>query len=145
MKRKRMEILMVLGFLFLSFYGFYAAVNLFLRSFSTIKYYVTEADLNSFRVPICLFVYWAFTHYCNLRTLNAIDRHRYRYLFLFQLIDLGLIFLALLIQILLNNSHPEGLPITKVLNVFLLGMLVVAKHIIILVSYKKLFVRQPGI
>gem|GEM_PF-5696390 len=136
---------MVLGFFILSFYGFYAGMDLILRSFSSIKYYITAADLNSFRIPVCLFVYWAFTHYCNLRTLNAIGRHRFSYLFLYQLIDLGLIFLALLIQVLLNNSHPEGLPVIKVLNVFLLGILVIIKHIVILISYKKLLVRKPGI
>lgn len=133
----------VLTGIILSYYTFFPIANWLLEEFSTVKYTISADDFNPIKLFYFVIIYFPICFFFNIRTCKTIGNIKLLRLIIFNVLDLLIVPLSILILIIYNNKKNIVPTTNELINFYLIGIMVVLKHLIILITYNKFLIRQP--
>jgi hypothetical protein len=115
--------------------------NFLLNNFATSKYNSSSYLLNLKYYWLGFIVYCCIAYKLNISTLKFLKKDRLRNLIIQMIIDVLIIPTSILVLIIKNNTKPDVqiLSIGSLINVYLILSILMVKHIILLIIFKRFF------
>ncbi len=140
LKSIRWHVLIICIMVVVLVYLFPISLSFLLNNFSRIRYNMNFGDLNP---GLWLYVIYCLVSYnLNIITLNECKMQSWSNIMIQTFIDILIVPLSVLLIIINNNNKSQGLvDYSKLINFWIIGILLISKHIVILVLKKRFFVR----
>lgn len=139
LKSVKWHVLIICIMVVVLMYLFPISLSFLLNNFSKIRYNMNFGDLNP---GLWLYVIYCLVSYnLNIITLNECKMQSWSNIIIQTFIDVLIVPLSVLL-IIINNNKVQGLvDYSKLIDFWIIGILLTSKHIVILVLKKRFFVR----